>query len=563
MSQEAGLPIDPSGLGTKPLIQNDHSAVELRELRRRVKHTCSLISGNGPVHERPGENWAADMESRTVFWRPSNPFPPFDIVSDEDVTYLCTHEASHLNYSGMWDIPEKEFLSDEDKARFHRFVNAVEDIRCDRLSAEEFPGFPNIAKNVDAKYHGELSKAHPEDWNFVDQVGINLIWKDRGLPLLGKPDAQRIANEAWPEITRVANEDSTDRVAKAILPLYQRLRDDKENASGKGAVAPGFGADSPTGQPVRSGGAPGTGPLSKGESLQGMANDANGQGGQKLKEMAREDDYAESNAEQSANLMEGNSAGGTRPGTHPTALPREDVAAWERVAETMRGEINALTGRLRATLKTNAMDVWEGGKKSGQLHTRKAYRAAAGNPRIFRKRHALGALDYTFGVIIDRSGSMQGQKLDAAFRCTVLVAEALYRAQLPCFIIPWQTEPDHLKPAKADLKPHKGMLGGLLAHSGGGTYEAPALVMAQEQFAMVPSGHRMMFTITDGQTQSPEESKQLIGELRDHGVRCVAIGLGFRPADHYDITLELQDPLELAHLLPRFINETMRKGGGY
>ena len=90
--------------------------------------------------------------------------------------------------------------------------------------------------------------------------------------------------------------------------------------------------------------------------------------------------------------------------------------------------------------------------------------------------------------------------------------------------------------------------------------QSAALVIAQEEFAKVRSGHRLLFTITDGQTHSPHESKQLIDELNDMGVRTVAIGIGFTPAGHYKDKLMVSNAAELSNILPSFINQMVRKG---
>jgi hypothetical protein len=409
----------------------------------------------------------------------------------------------------------------------------------------------------------------------VDQVGLNLLWNEKGLALYGSDDAKRITLEAFDQISRVANAESTQDVADGVLDLYLRIRkfdpNNPQATTGDNLDTKGTERDEPTGQPVRSSG-DSEGPLSTGKMLRGMAKDAKGSGKQALDRIVSADTQAEADAAAAAQAQTGELPEmtdrdqlpyyGIGRGQHVRNDP-DGAAKWERVSKQMKGQTNTLAGRLRAVLRHNAMDVYESGKRRGQLNTRKAYRAKAGNPRIFRQRHSIGSHDYTFGIIVDRSGSMgsgAGSNLGKAFEVAVMISEALEKVDLPCFIIPWDDGPNHVKRAKQRLGPHKQMLGGLFNSGGGGTYEAPALVIAQEEFAKITSGHRLMFTITDGGTNSPEESKQLIDELHEMGVRTVAIGINFQPARHYRDTLRVSNASELATILPRFINQMVRRG---
>lgn len=592
-------PLDPEvqeqieeSLRKSPMIRDITSATQLREMRRRVQHTCSLISTQGPIIEQPSSLWAAELENRKIFWRPVQPFPPYAVLNEDEVLYLCAHEASHLNYSGRYDVPNSEFLNEEDKGRFHRFVNAVEDIRCDRLSAQEFPGFEPLRLATNTKIHAEHLKMSPEEWHPIDQVGMNLLNIDSSLPTYGDPEAQRIAQEAWPQIDRVANSASTHDVAQGVLDLYKRLRDvqppqpgggegegedegdsagqqggggsgDLSGVSGKDLDTKGTEADSPTGTPVRSEGEGGGG-MTHGEQLQGMADDAQGQNArQALKDAVNDGRHAQNRSENAEQTMTGDTSskpGGQPPGTERGSSGQSDD--WDRIREQMRGDINTLAGRLRAVLRHNAQENYVDGKRRGRLNPRRAYRASAGNVKIFRKREQMGSLDYTFGLIVDRSGSMSGREIQAAGDSVVMFVEALEKVGLPNFVVPWDTLPQHVKPIDQRVGPHKRTLGYLVTHADGGTYEAPALVIAEEQFARVRSGHKLLFVISDGDTSNIPESQQLARELEeDLGVRVVAVGIGFEPPRHYHNRLRVGSASELREVLPRYINEMVKRGG--
>lgn len=594
-----------------------NSVLSLRKLRQRVAHTANIVSTTGRINERPGEIWQANMETRTIEWTPTFPLPPHDFLNDDDIMYLVAHEASHCNKSGLYD-PDKLRIPKGKQARFHRFVNAIEDVRVDRLSALEFGGFRPAKEQIDLRIRDfHLAESHPEEWSLIDQIALNAIFShDLGLEPFGSDEGKKLSAEVWPMIDRIANLDSTAAVARGIAKLFLEVDkiDEEQQAqqqpgqgqpqpgkgmpgegqpgqgqagdgqpgdgSGQPGDQPGDGAGEPKLQsndptagkanpsqhPAQSEGKPETKPLPFGEEIKGIGEDAHGDKAKNAIKGATREMEANQQENADAAAMQGNTdvdAGGTRAGNAYRGLvttEQEGARMWDAARDAMRQPINALANRLKATLQTNAADSWSGGHRRGRLHSSKAYRASAGNPRIFRKREAIGDIDYTFGILVDRSSSMRGKATPTLY-ATVLIAEALEKANLGCVIVSWNMHPVAIKPMGGSIAKHKGELGSAIGKPAGGTYEAPALLIAYDEFKRARSGHRMVFTITDGETAKINESRQLIQELRDLGVKSVSIGVGYPPASYYDEQLEVADAAELARILPRFINSIVRKGG--
>jgi hypothetical protein len=100
---------------------------------------------------------------------------------------------------------------------------------------------------------------------------------------------------------------------------------------------------------------------------------------------------------------------------------------WDRAKEDNAGIINTLRRKLETTLRNNAADDWETGLSRGQLDMGIAYTSLNGNVNIYRERNNVGAVDYTFGIIVDKSGS-QRNRIRQVFDSCVIVAEATERA---------------------------------------------------------------------------------------------------------------------------------------
>jgi hypothetical protein len=573
------------------LGQTAHGALEMWRFRNEVRYTSSFLSIDGPVHEEPGPNWACDFDKRIVFWRPTSPWPPYDDLTPDEVLFLVGHEAAHLDFTGGWDTPKG--WDDEKKLRFCRFVNCVEDIRVERLQGVRFPGFEKMRVPLNSEALLNHRSKSAESYGIPDQVGLSWIALETGEPGIGHPSAMGFAEALWPDVSRMCNADSTAQLADAVRPIFELLDEQMEKElgdqlaqgrteagnTGTGILGPfGEGLKPGDADPLKGGGAPfpskpsdrpTKSPLGRGnrsmaeqEKLDGMSKDAHGRGRKKLKADLTEEREVGHKSAESAKMMGGHQAGNRRGNA---ASPNTQ---WDSFARMHRGEISALSRRFRAVLKTNAADSYTDGHRRGRLNSRRAPKAVAGNNHIFRQRKAIGAQDYTFGILTDVSGSMKEygsskypKKCTPALIATVIIAEACERNGLGTFVVPWEFVVREWKPLHVPLREKTGQIGADIMKPDGGTYEAPALLVAVDEFARVRSGHKMLFVISDGETRGKSESKTIAEDLEARGVRVVAIGLGVQPASHYSTRVHVSDPGELIEVLPRFINEMMRKGG--
>jgi hypothetical protein len=627
------------------LERDPYSPIGVRDFRRMVQQTASLVSTNGRIAERMGSGWAAELESRTIIWRTTSPWPPFEVISEDEMLVLIAHEAGHLVYSGKYDVPG---VKPEEAPRFHRFVNACEDIRIERLLGKEFGGFWSRSKAFAVKCGGHLETTTP-GLHPSDQVALSLCLIEKGAKPVGLDVWQKFARKHWATIdTAVATSNDTAELARAIYPVWRLLEtehatqqqpeeqpdgggqsgeesDDEQqggesgdeqqaagpegrpgstgSSAGDGEEQPGeqgdgesseqddgeeqgdddgeeqgegSGSGSESGdidekqapdRPARSEGTEST-PISPREQLEGMREDAiDPNAAADIDEMIGDDEVAEAVANSQAEQVQGGdnrttrAAGKKGRGSWDTTSASD---AWMIRANQLRGPINSLASRLRAVLRTNASDNWQRGKKRGRLDSAKAYRASAGNPRIFKSREAVGDLDYTVGIGVDCSGSMKqadGRKAKSAYDATVIVAEALEKVGLTSIIVPWETTVGFIKPAHEKLANHRGPLGSQLRASAGGTTEVCGLIVLQEQMRGVTSGHKLVFMITDGETSRIDESQALIAEMEREGVIMVGIGIGgFQPHRHYKNRVKVDTVEELGVVLPRLINDFVKRG---
>lgn len=200
--------------------QTSTGILELRRKRKRIRTTLNLVGDGQRITEKPGSWWKANMETRQVEWTPTLPFSPFSQIDDDAIRVLCAHESSHIKWSGLYTVKR---IPTRQAGMFHRFVNAIEDIRVDRLSTRQFAGFGDAMVTWRLQMRA-MHGNHPQGWCLVDAVGMNAKFSlELGLDPEGTDLAQAASIRLWPRLTRIANLRSTQEVATALEPIFLEL----------------------------------------------------------------------------------------------------------------------------------------------------------------------------------------------------------------------------------------------------------------------------------------------------------------------------------------------------
>lgn len=568
----------------KPIAQG-LNAMELRRLRNYVRYVSSLISTHGRVREEMGPGWACNFEERIVYWRPTFAFPPHEALTPEDVTFLVTHEAGHLNWTGGWNVPSG--WSPSKTRAFKTFLNAVEDIRIERLQERDFPGFLAIRKKTNQRYlrhHEGMVK----DYSPADQAGFHWLSLEADAPLEVTDAVQRIAAAEWPAVSRMCNLPSTSELAEAVAPIFDRLYqanedqleqeanesegmggDPDENGNptpgGRGPTDPNGYPEEPSENPYRSPMGTGQEPLKAEDVLEILRESAKGLGKEHLKRLEEMEKQLKEAAEGAAQAIGGHEAGDQ---DSDLVNPNGD---WFATRDELRAEIGSLARQFKSVLDTNRASNWLEGQRRGSFNSRRARRAVAGDNRIFRKREVIGEHDYTIGLVVDCSGSMNERddasgtpKKEHALRASVLIAEAAEKAGLRTFIVPFANSCKRVKGSLQKLDDSvRADLGADIGSPTGGTAESWALVAAQDELAKVPRSRRILFVISDGETSGPDLAASLEHEIREMGVPTVALALGLAEGalPHHSTVAHVSHAGELLTLIPRLINEQLMHKG--
>lgn len=104
-----------------------------------------------------------------------------------------------------------------------------------------------------------------------------------------------------------------------------------------------------------------------------------------------------------------------------------DPAMLKRMEDKVAGMAGPMQKDLERAIVARSRVVWEGGRRSGRLHTANLSRLAVGDVRVFRKRQENNSKDAAVCLVIDASGSMSGSKIHTAAASAFALSQVLDR----------------------------------------------------------------------------------------------------------------------------------------
>ncbi|MCE2827081.1 MAG: VWA domain-containing protein [Verrucomicrobium sp.] len=212
-------------------------------------------------------------------------------------------------------------------------------------------------------------------------------------------------------------------------------------------------------------------------------------------------------------------------------LPWEsDLGAYHRSAQLQAGAIAHLTGIVRTLFPPTRNRRWEGPRTCGVRIRIRAVPQAEANPRqhlqIWERRSPPSRPLPHLTVLIDRSGSMDGDRMTAAFTGCVLVSEVCHRSGIPFSLFTFSNTCEEVVPWEAGLDDRqRGRMGGLAAAASGGTDMAGALRKVAGHLERSPHPHRVLIVLGDGDDGSIEVTA-MARRIAQSGVHLVGLGVG-------------------------------------
>lgn len=199
------------------------------------------------------------------------------------------------------------------------------------------------------------------------------------------------------------------------------------------------------------------------------------------------------------------------------------------------------------TRKMEERDYELRGEKTGKLDTLRLAALKAGNTNIFTKQGSITCDSACICILIDESGSMSENKVEAARDTAVLINEAVkHIGNLELFVYGYTTRQLNIFHERKNSD--KFAIGTNTAL--GGTPTGDAMRVAGKRIRKMTNNDCLMLVLTDGCSDSKEKVTEQEQRLRKAGIIPVGIGI----AGSYGVTREFKDNIvidDLATLAPQ------------
>lgn len=211
---------------------------------------------------------------------------------------------------------------------------------------------------------------------------------------------------------------------------------------------------------------------------------------------------------------------------------KEDRGQYQRLTQGTEAKANVLLGQLQALLRMATQESTRNTNR-GRLNARKLFRTGFDDDRVFKKssRRILPAAAVT--SLVDLSGSMRmgsGNQLDTALQVQALLMKAMATIGNPMEIAGFGgSKGNVLTFAKAfdeHVKAAQNRLGGMVAECGGGTPLLEAITHASFRLSEREETKKVMFIITDGDPNEPEQVREVLDALIADGVHVYTFLIG-------------------------------------
>lgn len=481
-------------------------------------------------------------------------------------TGLAIHEGSHLLYT---DFP---LMSRSRNRVISDLFNIVEDERIEMLTGKERPGLAGFLGCVkyyyfdrhSARMRGAVCKSRPA------RLLNSILAMIRYPKALGIDDALEFADTLYavrevvlpyPKTCMGALE-AAERIYELIKSFFgqekensQRKSQSEEQSHGEGRYGQIGQVNTTLDSEVEKALKPVLESLEQDVAQQPSDGRSSAQlNPQRMSEEIKKD------CNRLGNALEGELEIGFTDGVN-IHYPGSDRPAYERSLSRVRRFIPAMTTVLRCNGTDRCLDLR--GLRNGRLDTCKLAEAFQGVENIYRQERTVKADRMAVCILVDESGSMDGEKIEAARDTVVLLNEALSGVgNVDLYIYGHTTENGSFVKLnvyrEGRLPKDKYVLGSIDADWS--NIDSKAIREAAARVRARTREKCLFFVVSDGAPCEPAENvRRAVNELSKNGFSFVSIGIDFEydPSTMYEHHVSMTDMSRLAPELGKMIKKAI------
>lgn len=471
-------------------------------------------------------------------------------------TGLAIHEGSHLLYTNF------QLMSRSGNRVIADLFNIVEDERIEMLTAEERPGFAGFLGCVKYYYFDRHSARMrcPACKSRPARLLNTILAMIRYPKALGIDDVLEFADTLYdvreavlpyPKTCKGALE-AAERIYELIKSFFEQERKNSQCEDETGQFGrTNTSLDSKVEKALK--------PVLESLEQDVAQQPSDGRSSAQL-DPQRMSEEIKKDCNRFGNALEGELEIGFTDGVN-IHYPESDRPAYERSLSRVRRFIPAMATVLRGNGTDRCLDLR--GLRNGRLDTGKLAEAFQGVENIYRQEQTVRADRMAVCVLVDESGSMDGEKIEAARDTVVLLNEALSSVRnVELYIYGHTTENGpfvKLNAYREGRSPKdKYVLGSIDADWS--NIDSKAIREAAARVRARTREKCLFFVISDGAPCEPAENvRKAVKELSKDGFSFVSIGIDFEydPSAMYDHHVSMTDMSRLAPELGKMIKKAI------
>lgn len=605
--------------------------------------------GNVTVVFKPGACPQADVEKKII----TLPLMPEDI-SDETLALLrgwIDHESGHMKYT------EKIVLDSKPSKRDELIMNVVEDCRIEKLQTERGLGiYKNIRNGYDVSINALKAEQKNPDvpaWHKALK-GLCHAWSPELYDRMHKimsPEGLKYLDQIPDEINeilsgKIKTQQDAINMAKKIMKKWDIVDEEEEkqqDSEGEGQKGEGEESeDSQEGEGGEGEGNEGDKDSDGKDKKQKEKKKSKSKPDNKPQEQEQKKQKKRAQAQPSsmwddlAKKIEGNIPSIGKPGEGPMpCIPwtendaeidmtnkeeRDAVAygmsdsqlleSYKKILERVRRMVNVIRRKLLNDLVSIGR-VWTLNKTEGVLNDKALHKIGTGDRAVFKRRIKKERIDTAVSLVIDCSGSMNGEagrddngdyveKIDIAIDAAVLFAETLDLIKVPFETIGFTGD------ASSDAKKWKKVVGkgemtypreerdysrlGAILHfivkSFGAknrnckrayaalkyvghhnNIDGESILFAAKRLAQRPEGRKVMFVFSDGRPagytnyDQTEHLKAMVKKITKSGIELIGVGIADTAVKrYYPKCVVIKNLKKFTETTYKLLSEMLKKG---
>lgn len=192
----------------------------------------------------------------------------------------------------------------------------------------------------------------------------------------------------------------------------------------------------------------------------------------------------------------------------------------------IRHETVALRSKLTRLVQASKMKRSFAGRVGRLVDYRTLHRLSAGNPRVFRRKEEKPSINTAVVILLDRSKSMRGLRMELARKTVLALTDAL--GTIPGICVSTGAFPGK-EGAVVPMTPFGRTASQTRENyamtSSGGTPLDLALGWVRVQMAIRQEPRKILLVATDGQPSDPEMVKAILKKLEAEGVELMGLGI--------------------------------------